>query len=418
MCVFAYPRRGVKWFVGAVFIDVMREDHFQRLESSEAANFEFHLVSRLAGHMAPVLGLCFHPSGQTIATSGADDIGILWTFTSPLEPAHNEAKMRLDMLPRGTVSAPATDRQEARAWNSLGFLQGHREYVTACAFRADGVLLATASRDCTVKLWRTPRHFATSRVSHHLFKCIDSLNCRNSVSCLGFGRRACMSILWAGTYLGEVCSWNTHTALQCVPELLLEDHAMAHTLQGTCTSTHPLSAIMSPNRHSQQQLNGSRGARTSRPHSIKTSDWSRMVTPHDLAPQSQGADSEAGLDGCGLPLHPCRFAAVDPWDTRVCKADTLQVGARKRGGGPKSGLRSSMKTGNQQQDEQLLDRALRLMHDTIQMAFQGEPLVAATIEIDQSGLIVMIQACKDALNPKHCIAVTSNIVVALVRIIA
>ena len=51
---------------------------------------------------------------KTIATSGADDIGILWTFKSAPDGADN-AKTKLDMLTRGTISAPA-HRQQPRAW--------------------------------------------------------------------------------------------------------------------------------------------------------------------------------------------------------------------------------------------------------------------------------------------------------------
>lgn len=137
-------------------------------------------------------------------TGGADDIGMLWTIRPvPAGAGDDDQQARFEMLVRGNV-APRSE--SVREWNSLGYLQGHRTYVTACAFRSDGVLLATASRDRTVMLWRMPRHFSHSRVSHHLFKCVDKLECKSEIASLGFGYHACMSVLWAGTYMGEVRS--------------------------------------------------------------------------------------------------------------------------------------------------------------------------------------------------------------------
>jgi len=332
ICVFAYPRRGIRWGLGQCFLNAQADDEITRLESSEAADLEFQLVSRLPGHNAPILGLGFHPSGETIASVGADAIGMLWTLKEP-DANDDVCTGKWNLLTRGTVAA-AGQRKENREWNSLGFLCGHREYVTSCAFRADGVLLATASRDCTVQLWRMPRHFAHSRVSHHLFKCIDKLKCRSEVSCIGFGRRACKSILWAGTFMGEVYSWNTETRLQCAADLQQgsENH------YGAFSSTHPLDELIGARQ-------GARHVSTARTGSA-SGIWSRMSTPYDIAMKREEENHEE-------PFEPIRFAAVDPWETRVCKAERLLVGAKKKGNGT---LRSAIKTGNREQDERLLDQ--------------------------------------------------------------
>jgi hypothetical protein len=109
------------------------------------------------------------------------------------------------------------------------------------------------------------------------------------------------------------------------------------------------------------------------------------------------------------------FADVDPWETRVCRAERLQVGAAK--GMPNNELRSAIKTGHRKQDEYLLDEALRLMQRTVELVFKEESLIACAIEIDQSGLIALIEACEDPLKPKAVVAVLSKIVSKLLPVI-
>ena len=104
-----------------------------------------------------------------------------------------------------------------------------------------------------------------------------------------------------------------------------------------------------------------------------------MSTPYDLVPKT---GESLGIRG--ESLDPKRFAAVDPWETRVCKAEKLQLGAR---GKSKNGLRSAMKSEYRRQDETLLDKALRLMHRTVQAVFKEERLLAACIQFQESGLI-------------------------------
>lgn len=315
-----------------------------------------------------------------MATGGADDIGMLWTVRHPSEGTGDDSqRARLEMLVRGNV---APQSESTRRWNSLGFLQGHREYVTACAFRSDGVLLATASRDCTVMLWRMPRHFSHSRVSHHLFKCIDRLVCKSEIASLGFGYHSCMSILWAGSYMGEVYSWETQTILPCVQDLGPDD--LASPLKGSdCKSPDGVAFV---------RLNSQRA-----PRPRSNSDWSRMSTPHDLVSAAHGK----------VHKDPFQFATVDPWDTRVCRAASLQVGAGARAG-KSDGLKSSMKAGATVQDEELLDKALRLMSRTVQLIFAEEPLMASAVELDGSGLLAMIESAAKAgeggpLDARQCV---------------
>lgn len=93
--------------------------HFQRVQSSERADREFQLICRLPGHNAPVLGLAFHPSGETMATGGADDIGMLWSIRPPSEASGDDSQRnKLEMLVRGNVTVG--DPSTLHEWNSLG----------------------------------------------------------------------------------------------------------------------------------------------------------------------------------------------------------------------------------------------------------------------------------------------------------
>jgi eukaryotic-like serine/threonine-protein kinase len=78
------------------------------------------LVQSLAGHRGQIPGLAFDPTGERVASAGADGTVRVWA------------------VPGG---------QETRRY------RGHREMAQAVAFSPDGMRLASASADGTLKVW-------------------------------------------------------------------------------------------------------------------------------------------------------------------------------------------------------------------------------------------------------------------------
>jgi WD40 repeat protein len=78
------------------------------------------LVQSLAGHRGQIPGLAFDPTGERLASAGADGTVRVWT------------------VPRG---------QEVRLY------RGHRDVVRAVAFSPDGMRLTSAGADSTLKVW-------------------------------------------------------------------------------------------------------------------------------------------------------------------------------------------------------------------------------------------------------------------------
>ncbi len=134
------------------------------------------LNTTLAGAPSPVRAVAFAPDGLTLASatfgissSSAGVRGVagaiyIWDLANPgAEPSilggHRSAITSIAFAPNGLVLATASGDRTVRLWNlddpgaSTAVLDAHTGWVNAVAFSPDGQLLASGGDDRVVRLW-------------------------------------------------------------------------------------------------------------------------------------------------------------------------------------------------------------------------------------------------------------------------
>ncbi|XP_042869333.1 WD repeat, SAM and U-box domain-containing protein 1-like isoform X2 [Penaeus japonicus] len=154
-----------------------------------AMKAEAHDLGVSGLHFSPAIGKEEYTAlgkQYLLATGGQDTVLHLWVVEvggqvvggcgSPIIAPHHSLHghqapiMSVKFSANGLILASASGDKTVRLWDPmklvvLGVLEGHKRYVTSCAFSDDGALVAAGSGDRMVHVWRVDR--ATSSVSRN-----------------------------------------------------------------------------------------------------------------------------------------------------------------------------------------------------------------------------------------------------------
>jgi WD40 repeat protein/tetratricopeptide (TPR) repeat protein len=154
------------------------------------------LLETLEGHTQRVASVSFSPDGQLLTSGSYDKTVKVWSLTedgmnnilpcpsAPLFPcspsvlltldAHADSVMSVSFSPDSEILASGSKDKTVKLWTRNGrlikTLTGHTGWVTGVTFSPDGSMLASASDDGTLKLWnRDGRLLRTFEGAHNSF---------------------------------------------------------------------------------------------------------------------------------------------------------------------------------------------------------------------------------------------------------
>ena len=129
-------------------------------------------IMLLTGHEGDVLNAKFHPEGNTLASAGTERLIYLWNVFGEcdnyhvIKGCHDGAILDLHFNTDGScIFTASTDKTvgmfDASTGERIKRMKGHSGIINSCcSSRRGDQLVASASDDCTVKVWDTRRRHA------------------------------------------------------------------------------------------------------------------------------------------------------------------------------------------------------------------------------------------------------------------
>ncbi|KAF2721604.1 WD40 repeat-like protein [Polychaeton citri CBS 116435] len=119
-------------------------------------------LQTLEGHSDTVLSITFSPNSRLLASASSDRTVRIWNVSSSVclqtLEGHNGRVTSVVFSPDSRLLASASWDRTIKIWDTssgvcLQTLEGHSDAIHSVAFSPDSRLLASASGDCTVKIW-------------------------------------------------------------------------------------------------------------------------------------------------------------------------------------------------------------------------------------------------------------------------
>ncbi|GAA99993.1 hypothetical protein E5Q_06696 [Mixia osmundae IAM 14324] len=184
---------------------------------AQAGDAQFELVYTFTGHQKGVCAVSFSPSGQLLASAGADGLALIFDvstghFLRALRDGHTAGLNDLSWSPCSRFLATASDDATVRVWTVEtalcdAILTGHTSYIGCVAYNPQGNLLASGSFDETVIIWDVLAARALRTLAAH----------SDPVSAVDFIRDG--SLLLTCSHDGFLRLWDTETG-QCLKTLV------------------------------------------------------------------------------------------------------------------------------------------------------------------------------------------------------